>query len=63
MGCVVAPNVDDLVKASQAAAKKSAAVITAAKQVAATVAAARPIPPDPYPAGEKTSGTPAGGVR
>lgn len=60
---MVAPGVEDLIKASQQAAKKSAAAVAAAKAVAATVAAARPVPPDPYPAGEKTSGTPAGGVR
>ena len=60
---MVAPDVNDLIKASNAAAKKSQAVRDAAKAVAATVAAARPIPPAVAPGGPQVSGTPAGGAR
>lgn len=60
---MVAPNVQDLIKASGEAAKRSQAVRDAAKAVAATVAAARPVPPAAAVAGPAVSGTPAGGVR
>jgi hypothetical protein len=59
----MAPNVDDLIKASRAAAGKSQAAIDAAKAAAATVAATRPAKPANLPTGEQQAGTPAGGQR
>ena len=60
---MVAPNVDDLIKASKAAAARSQAVRDAAAQTAATVAATRPAKPAVLTAAEQASGTPAGGQR
>lgn len=57
----MAPNLDDLAKTAQAAAKRQAQAMASARQVAAAVAATRPKPPAAYAAGAQAAGTPKGG--